>query len=140
MSELKPCPICGKELNIHGPEDWAPTFYDPDSGGDPYSADCDCGFTFCNNSYDYMEFLEALNRRAEPANDPLTLDEVAADIMEICVNGGCPPDKDCEAKQDCHKCLKVWLTSRHKPKEQAITSEPVPPAYSHIVQRFNKKE
>ena len=37
MSELKPCPFCGREVSIHGgPEEWTPTFYDPDSGGDPY--------------------------------------------------------------------------------------------------------
>ena len=35
MSELKPCPICGGTLKIYSPEDWKPTFYDFDSGGDP---------------------------------------------------------------------------------------------------------
>lgn len=69
MSELKPlpCPICGDELKIHGPEDWHPTPYDPDSGGDPYSAFCDCGFQYSNGSYDYSEFVLCLNRRAQPA-------------------------------------------------------------------------
>src|SRR5574344_1734135 len=66
MSELKPlpCPICGDELKIHGPEDWHPTPYDPDSGGDPYNAVCDCGFRYSNGSYDYAEFIACLNRRA----------------------------------------------------------------------------
>ena len=78
MSELKPrpCPICGAELKIYGPEDWEPSFYDPDSGGDPYEANCDCGFSFSTDTYDYAEFVAALNRRAQPANEPLTLDEL----------------------------------------------------------------
>lgn len=28
MDELKPCPFCGAKVNVHGPEDWKPTFYD----------------------------------------------------------------------------------------------------------------
>ena len=76
MSELKPCPICGATLKIYSPEDWKPTFYDPDSGGDPYNAVCDCGFSFSTGTYDYAEFVAALNRRAQLANDPLTLDEL----------------------------------------------------------------
>ena len=73
MSELKPrpCPICGAELKIYGPEDWRPTFNDPDSGGEPYNAVCDCGFQYSNRSYDYTEFIACLNRRAQPANEPL---------------------------------------------------------------------
>ena len=70
MSELKKCPICGAELKVHGPEDWKPTRYDPDSGGDPYSASCDCGFHYSNGSYDYSEFILCLNRRAQPENEP----------------------------------------------------------------------
>lgn len=78
MSELKPCPcpICGAELKIYGPEDWHPTFYDLDSGGDPYNAVCDCGFSFSTGTYDYAEFVAALNRRAQPENEPLTLSEL----------------------------------------------------------------
>ena len=72
MSELKPrpCPICGAELKIYGPEDWRPTFNDPDSGGEPYNAVCDCGFKYSNMSYDYTEFIACLNRRAQPVNEP----------------------------------------------------------------------
>lgn len=76
MSELKKCPLCGAELKVYGPEDWKPTFYDPDSGGDPYTAVCDCGFNFHTNHYDYAEFVKAVNRRAQPENKPLTLDEL----------------------------------------------------------------
>lgn len=77
MSEkLLPCPICGDKLKIHGPEDWKPTCYDPDSGGDPYSASCDCGFHYSNGSYDYSEFILCLNRRAQPDNAPLTFREL----------------------------------------------------------------
>jgi hypothetical protein len=62
--ELKPCPLCDREVQVHGPEDWKPTFYDPDSGGDPYSFYCECGLVFYTNSCDYEEALEKWNRRA----------------------------------------------------------------------------
>ena len=66
---LKPCPFCGKEIdikkNMYIPErDWKPTFYDPDSGGDPISIHCECGLEFSTGTHDYQEFLEAYNRRA----------------------------------------------------------------------------
>lgn len=64
-SKLELCPLCGKPLTIYGPEDWKPSFDDPDSGGDPYNAVCDCGFSFSNGSYDYDKFAAGLNRRAE---------------------------------------------------------------------------
>ena len=64
MPDLKPCPICRAKVNVHGPEDWKPTFYDPDSGGDPVSIDCVCGMSFSIGSYDYQETYGAWNRRA----------------------------------------------------------------------------
>ena len=64
LLDLKPCPICGAKVNVHGPEDWQPTFYDPDSGGDPVSLDCECGMSFSIGSYDYQETYKAWNRRA----------------------------------------------------------------------------
>ena len=64
--EIKPCPICGNPLKAHGPEDWFPTFCDPDSGGDPYSFYCDCGFHFDTDIYDdFPKAVELVNRRAE---------------------------------------------------------------------------
>ena len=73
MDKLLACPMCAKELTVHSPEDWKPTFYDPDSGGDPYSAVCVCGFHFSIGSCDWEEFLNAANRRPEPENKPLEL-------------------------------------------------------------------
>ena len=49
---LVPC-MCGRTPKEHGPEDWKPTFYDPDSGGDPVSIECECGINFSIWSYDY---------------------------------------------------------------------------------------
>ena len=96
MSELKPrpCPICGAELKIYGPEDWRPTFNDPDSGGEPYNAVCDCGFQYSNGSYDYIEFIACLNRRAQPANDLLIdvcamLEQAAQDMDDKCRQWQC---------------------------------------------------
>ena len=63
-SKLKPCPLCGAKVKVHGPEDWRPTFYDPDSGGDPVSIDCECGMSFSIGSYDYQETYMAWNHRA----------------------------------------------------------------------------
>ena len=61
---LLPCPVCNSEVKEYGPEDWKPTWYDPDSGGDPVNYVCECGLTFCIGSYDYHETLKEWNRRA----------------------------------------------------------------------------
>lgn len=73
--ELKPCPFCGRKIDIEKdmylPErDWQPTFYDPDSGGDPISINCECGLEFSTGTYDYGEFVEAWNRRANDGKKP----------------------------------------------------------------------
>ena len=65
MNELKPCPLCGGEVElVGGPEEWKPSFYDPDSGGDPYFVICECGLSFSKGSYDAVETTSAWNRRA----------------------------------------------------------------------------
>ena len=62
--KLKPCPKCGKPVESHGGiEDWIPTYYDPDSGGEPYYIKCECGMYFCAGTGDYVEFAEAWNKR-----------------------------------------------------------------------------
>lgn len=70
MSEIKllNCPICGKEIDteedLYIPErDWKPTFYDPDSGGDPINIHCKCGLEFSTGTYDWNEFEKAWNTR-----------------------------------------------------------------------------
>ena len=60
---LVPC-MCGRTPKEHGPEDWEPTFYDPDSGGDPVSIECECGIGFSIWSYDYYRTRLAWNTRA----------------------------------------------------------------------------
>lgn len=67
---ILPCPICGKEIDIEKdmylPErDWNPTFYDPDSGGDPINIHCQCGLEFSTGTYDYADFVKAWNRRSQ---------------------------------------------------------------------------
>lgn len=61
--QLKPCPLCGSAVEVRGPEDWHPTFYDPDSGGEPYNIFCKCGLSFSINSYDFKETIMAWNKR-----------------------------------------------------------------------------
>ena len=61
--ELLPCPKCFKYVKVYGPEDWKPTFCDPDSGGDPVNYVCECGLTFCIGRYDYYETMKAWNTR-----------------------------------------------------------------------------
>ena len=65
IQELMPCPFCGGEAQmVGGPEDWSPTFNDPDSGGDPISVvckNCECGLHFFE---DYAEAIAAWSRRA----------------------------------------------------------------------------
>ncbi len=64
--ELKPCPFCGNKVSASGgPEEWSPTFSDPDSGGSPYHVRCDCGLDFCAGCVEYDEFVERWNRRAD---------------------------------------------------------------------------
>lgn len=60
----KKCPKCGRKPEIHGgPEEWVPTFWDPDSGGDPYYIQCKCGYEFHMGYCEYHEFVNAWNRR-----------------------------------------------------------------------------
>lgn len=66
--ELKPCPFCGHEIDtekdMYSPDrDWRPSFYDPDSGGNPFIISCKCGLEFSTGTYDYQEFVNAWNNR-----------------------------------------------------------------------------
>lgn len=68
MGKLKPCPFCGKEIdtekNVYISErDWAPSFYDPDSGGNPIVIHCECGLTFYTDTWDWKEAVEIWNKR-----------------------------------------------------------------------------
>lgn len=69
--KLKPCPFCGKaideEKELYLPErDWHPSFYDPDSGGDPIHITHRCAngmyFDF-GDTYDWEDFVKAWNTR-----------------------------------------------------------------------------
>ena len=87
MSELKCCPICGKEIDIENdlyiPErDWKPTFYDPDSGGDPINIHCKCGLEFSTGTYDWNEFVKAWNTRTTMDNIVAKLEEEKSDCGE----------------------------------------------------------
>lgn len=66
--KLLPCPKCGREIDIdedmYIPDrDWKPTFYDPDSGGEPIQVFCECGFVFNSRTHDWKEFVQAWNKR-----------------------------------------------------------------------------
>lgn len=71
MDFLKRCPICGREVEVHeGNKEWKPTHCDPDSGGDPYQINCECGLSFCVGYCEYEEFQNAWNDRIkEDYND-----------------------------------------------------------------------
>lgn len=62
--ELKSCPLCGAEVEtVGGNENWKPTYYDPDSGGDPYNIQCTkCG---CSGGYHYgyLDAVKEWNKR-----------------------------------------------------------------------------
>lgn len=77
-----PCPKCFKPVTVHGPEDWEPTFHDPDSGGDPYEFDCKCGVAFSTYKYDFKEALADWNTRPAP---PLGR---CIDCANVCEVGG----------------------------------------------------
>ena len=62
--KLLPCPFCGKKVEIHGGvEEWTPSFHDPDSGGDPYYINCECGLFFSIGDCDATELVNAWNTR-----------------------------------------------------------------------------
>lgn len=63
---ILPCPKCFNTVKVHGPEDWKPSLYDPDSGGDHYEFYCKCGLVFCTSKYDFKEALSAWNTRPTP--------------------------------------------------------------------------
>lgn len=44
-------------------KDRFPTYYDPDSGGDPISIHCQCGIEFCAGTHDWDEFVKEWNTR-----------------------------------------------------------------------------
>lgn len=60
------CPKCFKPVTVRGPEDWQPTFHDPDSGGDPYSFECKCGLVFSTYKYDFKAALSDWNTHPAP--------------------------------------------------------------------------
>lgn len=65
MEELKKCPDCGQAVEIHGgDEEWIPTYYDPDSGGEPYNIRCSCGLRFTIGHCDFDEFIKEWNKYA----------------------------------------------------------------------------
>lgn len=69
-NQLKACPFCGGEATFTGgPENWKPTFYDPDSGGEPCGVACrECG-AMVDGFEDYGDAATAWNRRAEVKSD-----------------------------------------------------------------------
>lgn len=48
-----------------GAEEWKPTFYDPDSGGDPYYIHCECGIEFSIGYCEITDLAKAWNKRAK---------------------------------------------------------------------------
>lgn len=92
MSELKCCPICGKEIDIENdlyiPErDWKPTFYDPDSGGAPINIHCKCGLEFSTGTYDWNEFVNAWNTR-KPMDNIVEKLEEKTEFLKDCAKYG----------------------------------------------------
>lgn len=63
--KLKSCPLCGRRVElVDGPEFWTPSYYDPDSGGNPYLLRCKCGVEFKDKKYrEYKDFVKKWNKR-----------------------------------------------------------------------------
>ena len=86
MGIVLACPKCFKPVTVRGPEDWQPTFHDPDSGGDPYSFECKCGLAFSTYKYDFKEALSDWNARPGPPVG--RCGECAAYVDSKCANTG----------------------------------------------------
>lgn len=50
-----------------GPEQWNPTYYDPDSGGDPYRIGCKCGAGIDIGYCEANEIISKWNERTVKA-------------------------------------------------------------------------
>lgn len=86
-TKLKRCPICDRKIDIEqnmyiADRDWKPTFYDPDSGGDPINIYCKCGLEFSTGTYDYEEFVNAWNTR-KPIDDIVSQLENAESVKNF---------------------------------------------------------
>jgi hypothetical protein len=129
MNELKPCPFCGGEAEIvGGPENWTPTFYDPDSGGDPIAVvckTCACGLHFFDG---YAEAAAAWNRRAQPESTPQTnadrirgaTDEKLANVISAALGKMSYDCYHCPAEDFCHsgECEQAWLDWLRQPVKE----------------------
>ena len=110
---LKPCPLCGNDVNVYGPDNWRPTFYDPDSGGDPVVLQCDCGLTFSINSYDYQETYDVWNRRTpDLGNEEQTLLDK---MFPKCTNCKSRPSDYSSVMCMCNKGIYL---PKHPPRKQ----------------------
>lgn len=63
---MNPCPKCGRiideERDMYIPErDWYPSYYDPDSGGNPITVNCKCGYTF-SYGWEWDDFVKEWNK------------------------------------------------------------------------------
>lgn len=71
MTELKPCPFCGGYVHLDEAYSYLHDFV-------LYCEGCDMVFTLDSLCVTKQELIEAWNRRAEPENYPLTLEELKA--------------------------------------------------------------
>jgi hypothetical protein len=123
---IKECPFCGGEAEIiGGPENWNPTFYDPDSGGDPITIQCkSCGGCMGTSSYDYAEALATWNARAGWVSVDERLPE-KPNYYIVCWQEVKPHYWTGEAWFDAQK--KTWRTSHDHSESHEITHwQPLP--------------
>ena len=124
MSELKPCPFCGGEALLRE------RYIQGIANRKHYRRECrHCKATFADWYRSMKKADEAWNRRSQPANEPLTLDELrkmrgqVVDIPEsevwysgrgTVLDDGVYDPKD----QDGYwpfECYGEWLAYGHKP-------------------------
>ena len=101
MSELKllPCPFCGGEATVGANE-----YYD---GANTFYTYCtNCGVQQITTKIRTDEAISAWNRRAEPENEPLTLDELRGmDGEPVWTEAGSPSAK-------VEQATACWLAER----------------------------
>ena len=130
MSELKPCPFCGGEAEIMS----HPVYtylkpYDPETADKKYYAQCKACATQCGVlEYDTPEEAKAAwEHRAEPDNEPLTLDELRemgeTDWVWLTFPELTPEESGWYRAKRTYMIYshehygKTWLAYRSKPKE-----------------------
>ena len=129
MSELKPCPFCGGESLLRE------RYINGAANTKHYIRECrHCKATFANWYRSIKKANEAWNRRAQPDNEPLTLEQstnadrirgMSDEEMAVWLVGATVCERVCDEDEYCHgnECVERvtrWLKQPAKEEHNEI--------------------